>query len=259
MNTKEQIPDFDEEECRKYWIGEKGSMMKDYCEMSLGDLSVFLTIIDQSIAERELADIEEIKRHSKGQIDWADRYPYWWQDIVGTQIRHSFIISIMSITEHHLNNFCEQVHTITALPLPEDQKKRSWFEKSRHYLINIPAFTSPPHQIWDQLKGINILRNVFVHNGGVINCQKKDGQIRNLLKSAPGLSLDPSIPNIPEIKIEFCKFTLEVVSRFFAQLHKEYRKTCDSLSGELSQQAYPVGPRTAPPELSGVSLHKKRE
>jgi hypothetical protein len=226
----QSIPDYGDEG-RNYWICEEGSMMRNLCESNLRDLSYFLRTIEKFIDDGEHSETEEIVRRYKGRaVDWSEEHPWWWQGVLGIQLRQSFIVSLISAAENHVSDVCESVRTICKLPLSLKHLNGSWIQRSHRLLVNLAGFSSPPESSWEKLDGIYLIRNVIVHSGGRIEEPKKIAKVEKLRKEAPGISVEDSFLAIDS---EFCEFAHDVVTGFFEQLHDQYRDRCRELSRDI--------------------------
>ncbi|MBW2334601.1 MAG: hypothetical protein JRF06_05810 [Deltaproteobacteria bacterium] len=203
-------------------------MMRDLCESNLRDLSYFLRTIEKFIDDGEHTETEEIVRRYKDRaVDWSEEHPWWWQGVLGVQLRQSFIVSLISAAENHVRYVCESVRTICKLPLSLKHLKGGWIQSSRRLLINLAGFSSPHESSWEKLGGIYLIRNVIVHSGGRIEEPKR---IEKLQKNAPGISVEGSFLAIDS---EFCEFAHDAVKGFFEQLHDQYRERCRELSQDI--------------------------
>jgi hypothetical protein len=236
------LPKVSENEVLAYLLqGEGGFGPREYCEMTLGHLLDFLTLMDRLITEKERTDIEEIKQNSRGPVDWAEEDPYWWEDIVRDQFRPAFVILLLSATERHLKHLCDRTATILQIEKPDvrksdDKKSRQGtIAKYRDFFNKSAGFSSPSNKIWDQVIGLYHLRNTIAHQGSLITKPKQLNKIRKPLISFPGISFDSGgLPCIPEIKMEFCFFSHNFILKLFDNLHRQYQDFCQRRSLDLA-------------------------
>ena len=205
-------------------------MTRDLCAANLGHLAFYLDTLDTFVQDREKADTQAIiERHKEQHVNWAEEHPYWWQDIVGEQVRRSFIIALMSIAEHYVSFTCRDAERAFGLTIRVDDLAGGWLQRSRKYFEKFAGFSSPSPHIWDSLGGIYLVRNVFVHRGGMLDSTANITRAKGMLKAAPGITFNP--PFI-ELDISFCRFAHEAVTEFFQLLHEEHQVRCKAvLSG----------------------------
>lgn len=213
-----------------YWLSEAGQMTRALCESDLRDLAFYLDTLDTFVQERENAESQSIlERHKDHDVNWAEEHPYWWQDIVGERVRCSFIIALMSTAEHYVSFACGDAELAFGLAIPVADLAGGWLQRSRKYFEKLATFSSPPPHTWDCLGGIYLVRNAFVHSGGMLDSTTKIKKAQGMLKAAPGITFKP--PFI-EIDTTFCRFAHKAVTEFFQLLHDQHQVRCkEVLSG----------------------------
>ena len=219
------------EEGRNYWIQEGGTMLRELCEMNLRELSEYLTSVEAYLAEKEKIETEEIEQRFKGDVDWSKEYPWWYQGIIGKQLRESFIVSLMSATEYHLNDICSSLHNVLNLPITATDLHGGFYARTKLYLTKMAKLPSPPTHIWDRVECIYLLRNSLVHAGGTITESKKLKRLKSFQRSSPGLSIDSEYVTI---ETAFCKYAHHQIVHFFELIHEEYHKLCKELSKNIT-------------------------
>jgi len=201
---------------RDYLIAEEGAILWDLIKTDLEWLAHFLVALDELIKERETRDIADVE----------NRYHSWhWQDIIGTQLRQSYIVALMSATERYLLQICSDVGAILRTPIDLGDFTRGTVAKARKFLTKNAAFCTPVPAAWDRLAGVYRLRNIVVHNGGILESDNKVRWVSEFVRRtrSPGLKFESASV---EIMPEFCQFTHEHIVKFFRELHGEYAALC---------------------------------
>jgi len=184
-----------------------------------------LETLENFIAQEERKEVEALEPHATGGDFWAYYYPYQWQQIIGGQLRKSFIVSLMSSAEFHLNLLCRDVAIIAKASITHEDLRGSTIARAKKFLDAFSGFTSPPEVHWELIADIYTLRNSIVHNGALVDTGDKNSKrIATLMSRAPGIS-NPS-SGVLEIEPEFCKYALESVENFFTELHEQFVIFC---------------------------------
>ena len=81
---------------------------------NLNELRLFLDTVEGFIEKEEHREVEALKPYATDGDFWAENYPYQWQDIIGSQLRQTFIVALMSATEFHLSHLCGDTATCAS-------------------------------------------------------------------------------------------------------------------------------------------------
>jgi len=207
-------PDYGEM-TRDYLIAEEGTILWDLIRMDLDWLEHFRATLEKLIEERETRDIAAVE----------NRYYSWhWQDIIGTQLRQSYIVALMSGTERYLVQVCSDVGAIRGTPIDLGDFTRGTVAHAREFLTKNAAFSTPVPATWVLVAGVYRLRNIVVHNGGILNSANK-ARVSEFVRQtqAPGLKFESASV---EIMREFCQFAHKRIAEFFNELRGEYAALC---------------------------------
>jgi hypothetical protein len=207
---------------RDYRIAEEGAMCQWLITTNFDGLRHFLTTLEEFIKREESHDVADIEKEYGNRVDWAEHYPSHWQDIIGTQLRQSYIVSLMSATEWHLKSVCEDVEVLLKKALPKHRGP----DDLHKFLKGTAEFSAPSDDAWDFVDHLRECRNFLVHRMGLLEGDSRAAQVK-MLEGSPGFKC---ASGFVEIKSEFCLFAHERIERFFKDLHEEYVSLCRRLS-----------------------------
>jgi len=197
------------------------------CE-SLKELELFLNTIEDFIEKEEKRELsaldkflETIPKTERGEY-LSDHYPFEWQQVLGAHFRSSFLITLMSVTEDSLSRICTQVSTMLDSSISNKDLKGSILEAAKKYLQAIGKYEAPPEHHWATVIDLYKVRNVMVHNGGMLEGAPNEKRIRAFMDKAPGISAPQSA--FLKFEKEFCFYALEQVKELFCVLDAEQEK-----------------------------------
>jgi hypothetical protein len=209
---------------REYLIQEKCATSHWLLTDNLSELRLFSETLESFIEKEERRDVEALAPHATYPDFWADHYPYQWQQIIGSQLRQSFVVSLMSATEFHLGLLCRDVATIIQATITHDDLKGGSVARSRKFLNAFAHFGTPAEKSWQIIEDLYALRNNIVHNAGLVDAGRDSKRLAVMMKRSPGIS-KPSAGTL-EIKREFCNYALNAVDKFFHDLHHQQDLLC---------------------------------
>lgn len=199
---------------------------------SLSGFRFYLQTMEDFIDKEEEKEVASIKaKFPEGaEINWSYHYLAHWEDIFYTQLRSSFIVSIVSFAEIRLKWVCKQVFFITASPIEYNElmKRGSDFDRYRKYLNLFGKFNNPSDELWGIINSIYLVRNCIVHNNNDIEemSSEKQKQLGNFVDKQPGLS---ATQGCLKIDSEFPIFSIDRIQEFFFSLYDELEQLCESL------------------------------
>jgi hypothetical protein len=207
---------------------------------SLSGFRLYLQTMEDFIDRKEKEEIASIKAKfpESAEINWSYHYPVYWEDIFFTQLRSSFIVSIVSFAEFNLNRVCKQVFNILTPPIKHtDKHKGGVIDRGKKYLKRFGKFNNPSDELWSIIKSIYLVRNCIVHNNNDIEDMefKKQKQLGNLIGKLPGLSAAPAFVGefgkygFLKINYEFPIFSIRRIQDFVSSLYDELEQLCESL------------------------------
>lgn len=209
-------------------------LIRDECELSrllakenLQELRLFLDTLEDFIEKQEKREVEALAPLAKGGDFWVENHPYQWQDIIGSQLRQSFVVSLISATEFHLGHLCKDTATIVQSPILHEDLKGNLLAQAQKFLVNFGRFSAPVERTWELVGDIYTLRNAIVHNASMIDGTRQKNRLVALIQRAPGISISGGFL---EIKREFCIYAHELAESFFQELQEQQVALCHRAS-----------------------------
>ena len=231
MVKKDDSADLIADFYRSELIDTRCAFSHSFANEGLEELRFFFATMEGFIENEKKKEISQLNEHAQKLLEdsrskfWAYHFPYWWQTIFASRLRSSLIISLMSALEEHLSSVCKEVRIIVRGVISYDDLKGSLFERSRKFLETFGEFQKPRQRLWELVGYFYNIRNIFIHNGGILEGSVPEKRIRHLMKQVPGLS-NPSM-GVFEIERSFCEFTIETISEFFKELQSEVIRLCE--------------------------------
>ena len=208
-------------------------LWRQYAEDSLSGLRLYLQTLEDFINEAEKEEIEEITARFPGgtKIDWSWHYPVHWEEIFFTQLRSSFIVSIISVAEVHLGMICKQVFYSLSIPFEYNDKENFKVRgnnliRGKKYLRKFGDFKNPNDKLWDLINLIYLVRCCIVHNDNDIEgnpSKKQRDKLCNFVDKQPGLS---ESQKYLKIHSEFPIFSIDKIQEFVFSLYDELEQLC---------------------------------
>lgn len=223
------VPEYISRDFRKHMLQDKGSMTYSIAKDDIGELSLFLNVLDDFIEQEEKRQVAELGKQAKpddGEF-WATYYPYQWQDVIGNRLRESFIVSLIALCEFHVGVICRDVAIVTNAKITHEDLKGGIFLRARKFLETFADFKSPSPAEWEAITDFYTLRNSIVHNASLVDYGRNSERLQAFIKRTPGIS-NPSIGMLV-IKIEFCVYALGKVDAVIDALKKQYVDLCTRL------------------------------
>lgn len=162
---------------------------------TLDGLEFYLKTLEEFIADKEAQEVSDLKQHAdqlptdrQGEF-WAWHYPGHWDEIFASQLRSSFVVTLISLAESQVGMVTEQVSEIAGI-LGRPNSNGGHFERHRKHLKKQVGFKRPDDTCWDSVREIRDIRNCLVHaNSRILASRKpKPERLRFLINRLPGLS-----------------------------------------------------------------------
>lgn len=196
---------------------------------TLNGLKFYLRTLEEFIDREREQEISGLKRHAEqlsqdrqGEF-WAWHYPVHWDQIFASQLRSSFVVTLMSLTESHVGMVAEQACEIFGVPLSRRELHRSTFEQRREQLEKRAGFTRPADKSWETLHKVRAIRNCIVHAGSRIYDDSNPERLRSLIPTLPGISAQH---DVIELSPEFPMHSLKTIEGFLTELYEEALSLC---------------------------------
>lgn len=203
--------------------------LRSEAQGTVTELKFYLETLESFIeAEREkeipalTKEVDHLSSDDQGEF-WAWHYPVHWDDIFASQIRSSFIVTLMSLAEAHLGMVAEQACHIASTPLKPRDLRGSAFERDRRFLESLAGFNRPAEESWDSLYEVREIRNCIVHANGTIYRSHNEKRLKALVTKRPGLNAGYGVIGLAS---EFPQHCLTVVQNFLTELYEEATTMC---------------------------------
>lgn len=147
---------------------------------------------------------------------------YWLLNEIFPNIqRKSELIGVYTLLENHLNVLCSiyEKHSNSAVKV-SDLKGKGIIDTARKYLTKVLGIGFPTGNEWSEIKSIQRIRNLFVHNDGKLKGSEEDKRpIKEYIDRSPYLKLD----QFERILIDkgFSEHCLSTFRKFFDDLCTE--------------------------------------
>ncbi len=89
-------------------------LFRSDADETLKGLRFYLDTLEKFIDDEKSNEISRLKRHADGLSPdkqgefWAWHYPVHWDEIFASQLRSSFVLTLMSLAESHVGMITEQ-------------------------------------------------------------------------------------------------------------------------------------------------------
>jgi hypothetical protein len=137
--------------------------------------------------------------------------------------RRSALIIIFSFLEHQLDQLCELFATTRKLDIVVTDLKDKGINRSRRYLKKVIRLSIDNSSVWQELKQIQKLRNVAVHNDAKLDSEEKD--LIHYVDKAIYLSIRSNetydYREINEVSISegYLQYVLEIINSYCGELN----------------------------------------
>ncbi|GAA5140130.1 hypothetical protein [Alloalcanivorax gelatiniphagus] len=196
----------------------------------LVDLASFNQLSEASWKEKddtlqeELSELLE-KYPEKSHDDIIDSYSWELhlnQQKYPTLHRESLVITVFNFLEHQLNSLCHIFYESISSNLKLKDIHGQGVERALLFLtkvvnIDLASFGAELPAI----KGVNLVRNIIVHNGGVLPSDAH-AKVNKFVSEAEHIS--GSAGRGVNIHAEFIAYFIDILAAFFDKLDKEVQK-----------------------------------
>jgi len=220
---------------REMLIREECATARSILTGNLEELTLFSDSLEDFIAKEEKRAVKALLPHAEEDGDfWANHYPYHWQDIIGAQLRQSFVVSLMSATEFHLDWLCRDTAQVVQAAITHEELKGTALERARRFLNAFAQFTAPPDALWEEIGDLQALRNNIVHNAALVDAEHSNKRrLAGVMKRRPGIS-NPST-GLLKLERAFSEYALATVQRFFDELYAQQKALCKRAASTIGQ------------------------
>jgi hypothetical protein len=114
---------------------------------TLKGLKFYLETLEEFIDRERTQEISELKKHIEQRSPeqqeefWAWHYPVHWDEIFASQLRSSFVPTLISLVESHIGMIADQACGIISTSIKPRDLRGGLFEQHRKYLEAMVGFT----------------------------------------------------------------------------------------------------------------------
>src|SRR5262245_27188462 len=120
-----------------------------FIENEIYQLRWYFRTLEEMINQEEEKQVHKIEASTKGNIDWSEDYPYWWQTIFATQLRFSFIIWAIAVLEHNLKDLCQSCARAFAKEWTDPRQET--VRQARRFLVGI-GLSRGQSKLWEKFE-----------------------------------------------------------------------------------------------------------
>ncbi len=187
------------------------------------------TYLSTSNIDREAHIEKNIQNFTPVIREYVEKHKYnpRWEQLFPNILRTSFVVSIMSSFEHYLNNICSDIEIILRTPISHRFLKGGSIKRGEIFLTQVAKLNKPTLRIWKSLHEVQRLRNLLVHNGGILEASSDQNEVHNLEKKLPGLVYSEEEGFI--LHPSLCLHYLDLVEDFHGELEVELKEVCERI------------------------------
>jgi hypothetical protein len=150
-----------------------------------------------------------------------------WEHLFPSLLRESVVVSIMSTLEYYLNNICDDVRTILREPLSHRDLRGGCTQRAQIFLVKVGRLQRPGETTWQRIHDAQRLRNLLVHNGGVLEAASDQNDVQRLAEKLPGLAYDEEKGFT--IQGTLCLYYLDLVDEVHREFSIELQEVCNRI------------------------------
>ncbi|MFA4935495.1 MAG: hypothetical protein WC568_06635 [Candidatus Methanoperedens sp.] len=150
-----------------------------------------------------------------GSINYED---WGWVELYPNIHRKSFIITCYSYFEKELFTLCKNLKESKQYSLDVTNSEGKGIEKVKNYLNEVRYFDISKHnktKTWPEITNIRKIRNLIVHNDGILDRLDKDKAIRKYIAGRSDISIKGD-----EIIIDpdYCRHVVDTLEKFHTEI-----------------------------------------
>lgn len=198
----------------------------DQAHSALEGLRMYLSTIETFIESEKRSEIDSLSMRAEQLPDsakeefWAWHYPVHWDDIFATQLRSSFLVTLMSLVESHVSTVAKESHGKAQVAIGPRDLHGCHLERHRKYFDKVLSFQTPTAEQWNSICGLSDIRNQIVHAQSLAWSpnDKTRSRLERLARQLPGVSVDYSVF---QFDTAFPQHALDQVASFIQCLYLE--------------------------------------
>jgi len=215
---------------RAYLIEQGGSAVASNGPGSLNDLRLYYEAVESFLAmsgeERQfrLRVMREKLQQNVVESNIAEEARLIWEDYFPSELRASVLLSLMSFFERYLSGVCSEVAILLKTQISHRKLKGSAIDRSQIFLTDVCLLQGPQKKRWQSMRRLQQLRNILIHNGGMLEtnqelakAQALVGKMEGAICHELGIDLEP----------EFIQYAFNEISQFMDDLSRALAQTCE--------------------------------
>lgn len=207
------------------------SFLEAFVEIKLDTLSKYTITIEEllrSKADEYSAWVDEEAKKiltKEAQDDFCDFYSdeYWeLTEEFPNILRYSLFVMCYTFLEHELISLCKYIRRNRNYEISHTDIKGNGIFKAKTYLKKV-AKIEFPDQItsWGNIVNYNKIRNLIVHNDGLLDSEKKYKEMKKLIETNE-LLITISEQRKIMLSEKSCPEVIKDIESFFKELFKSY-------------------------------------
>jgi hypothetical protein len=214
----------------EYRCGEFLPLLRGDASRAIEGLEFYLKTLEGFIDRERGEEVAALKQEADAlpkdaQVDfWAWHYPVHWDEIFASQLRSSFVVTMISLAESNLGLVAEEACQIAGAPLKAADLRGGFLERHRRCLESLAGFTRPDPKAWEAILGVRDIRNCIVHANSRIREATAPDRLKALVGKLPGIT---SQYDVIELTAEFPAYALSTVRSFIDALYDEAAALCE--------------------------------
>jgi hypothetical protein len=120
------------------------------------------------------------------------------------------------VFEARAKELCKYIRNNKQLSLKiDDLAGKNLLEKLINYLCRYATLLDEKWQLWQKLRGLQLIRNKIAHQGGI--CTKEQAESNKaLLNNVPGLDLQKDVEGLRiDLNLNSCRYAVSTIKYFF--------------------------------------------
>ncbi len=162
---------------------------------------------------------QQTARMTSNDLMWT--YP-WWEDFEYT-LRSSFLMSLSSVLENRLGLVRDAVAFVWRSPFPKHKGRGNIVEQTKEYIESLNGFEIPIDDSWHQVSSIYLIRNVLVHDHGLLRGSRSEQKLQWFVGRNPWL-VDNDVFIRADLRL--CNLSHEIVESFLLELFASCHEWC---------------------------------
>ena len=192
-------------------------------EYEMDFFRTYLNEMEQTLREKN-TDLEQKWKASERERDPSE-YQDYLIDRNDKLQRHfgifysSFIIAIFNFLEHELDGVCRTFSIKDKSKITLKDIRGRGIRRAKIFIEKICNLDLPSENLWQELEGMNEVRNCLVHSNGEINEENKN--LLSYVKKSEKIKIEENrTKKIKTIKItkEYCFFVIKIVEEYLLTL-----------------------------------------